>query len=92
MAAAQESAKTTILCKDNESITIDRSALERSRLFQSLPSVPDSLALPFSGLDFQAWQAFQTDARKSFVECVAAMKVRLLHSSSMPVKYLCDVR
>lgn len=70
---------TALKCVDGKSVVIDSTYIDRCQLFDSLPSQPDEVAVPFSEGEVSTWRA-SCDAERplhgvGFLECVSIMKV-----------------
>lgn len=64
-------------CVDGQLVEIDAVAIARSKLIQSLPSLPEEVLVPFKRDDVATWKAFNDDAgSSSFMECISALRVR----------------
>lgn len=74
----------TLVCGDGERVTVDSLAsIGRSQLVQSLPCVPEEISVPFSKREVASWNAFNgaESSSKSFIYCIAALKVPILFAS-----------
>ena len=74
-----EEISTTLKCADGESVVIGSAYIDRCKLIQSFPSLPDEIDVPFSQEEVSAWCTYCDDERPlrgvGFLQCVSIMKV-----------------
>lgn len=65
----------SIQCEnDGERVPVQETALAGSLLVQSLPSCA-ALPVPFCSTDVRAWHVVHTTPKRTFLDCVRALKV-----------------
>lgn len=75
-------------CVDDERVWIGSAHINRCQLIESLPSLPDEIAVPFTEDEVSTWCTYWDDQRSSsdvgFLECVSILKVLCRISCYLP--------